>query len=513
MRKLVVGAGVALVVIAGGAYYGLVVYPDQKFRKSIDQAIAKLPPTYTLTYEGAHYAVVDKTATITGITLDNPAAPELHVTIEKIRIAEPSTDFADQWAKAKADPASVAPSLSLPLAREVEVTGITVTTPSFQGTVGSVHEKGLRVYPQALLQFDPIEFANLPLVTKDPQAPPDLAALRPILRAQAALIMGTAHDGYGIDDVAMKIHAPLPSGQPIEGILSVKRVEAKPFDRGVSDGGTTEGIAFSMGAQGGLRVERATVAGYDFSDAGVKLLAGAALDPGLLENLHIDGIRYEGLEAQSPATGVIKLGAIGVGKLQFTGGLPVSGSLGFEKLHLTRSQFTITGPNNPLDKLGLDAVTVSFGLGFIWNVEQQQIALSKTALKVEELGTIDMTGEINDAGQDMSNAVLAHATLTYTDGSLVNRAIGAIARQDKVEAAEARAQLVSMIQQQARALGKAPGVAAATQAVIAFLNQPKTLKVEMTPPLPMPFDAIRALQGVPPLAAFQALGVTVSANQ
>jgi hypothetical protein len=513
MKKRVAGGAVALVAAAGAAYYGLVIHPDRQFHAGLDSLIAKLPPSAAAKYASAHYSPFGKKATIEGLTLDSSDAPEYHLKIERIEIVEPNAGFAEAWNKAKADPAAVAPDLAVPVAREIVISGVTFAMPNVSSTVGELRQTGARVYPHALLQFDPAEIANALQITRNPAEPPDLNALRPILRAEAAAMMGVAFDSYTASDMSVKFQAPMPGAGPVEISATLKRSTNGAFDRGVFAGASAEDMTESLGPLGGMRLNRLTLGAGDFRDAATKLLAGSAVDASLLDNLSFDGIRYEGMELQTPLAGLIKLGAFTIGKLQFAGGLPVMASLGFEKLHLTRSQLAVAGPNNPLDMLGLDAVTISLGMGFAWDVAGQHIALKDTGLKIDELGELRLAGDIGNASRDMSQAALTHASFAYTDGSLADRMIAAIAKQQKLDPAVVRQRMVAAVQQQGASVAKTPTGRAVAQAIATFLQTPKSLTIDLAPPQPIPLPALQGLGQAPPLAIFQALGPTVTANQ
>ncbi len=53
--SVVVATLVVLGFAAGGAYYGLEVYPQQQFRAGLDQSLATLPPGTQASYQTAHY--------------------------------------------------------------------------------------------------------------------------------------------------------------------------------------------------------------------------------------------------------------------------------------------------------------------------------------------------------------------------------------------------------------------------------------------------------------------------
>jgi hypothetical protein len=75
MRKIAIAAGAA-VLLAGGAYYGLLMLPDNQFRAGLDQALAGLPQGYTARYGSALYSLLTHVATITDLSIEGsePAA-------------------------------------------------------------------------------------------------------------------------------------------------------------------------------------------------------------------------------------------------------------------------------------------------------------------------------------------------------------------------------------------------------------------------------------------------------
>ncbi|MGH6797331.1 MAG: hypothetical protein ACREDI_02970, partial [Roseiarcus sp.] len=134
----------------------------------------------------------------------------------------------------------------------------------------------------------------------------------------------------------------------------------------------------------------------------------------------------------------------------------------------------------------------------------------------DELGALTLSVDVSDMapGVDWQNqAHLAHLLLRYDDASLADRALRAGAAQKGADPAAFRQQLIALAQQQALALGNGPAIAAAVKAVIAFLDTPHSLTVELTPPAPLTLAVLQGMAEMPPADRIALLGLTMSANQ
>jgi len=110
-------------------------------------------------------------------------------------------------------------------------------------------------------------------------------------------------------------------------------------------------------------------------------------------------------------------------------------------------------------------------------------------------------------------ARLGHAVLHYNDNSLAARVFRAGAAATQSDPPAYRQHLVTLIEEQAAGFPDDATLQAAAQAAIAFLREPKSLKIELAPPHPVPVVLLlRAAALTPPqLAAL--LGLSVEANQ
>ena len=144
MRKILIGIAVAAVAGAGAVYYGLAVYPQQRFRAELDEAIQRLPAGYTASYTGADYAVAASRATVTGVKLSHAAPDAFELTIDEIAIVKPALDFGKKWAEAAANPAALTPEQALPLGDSVSARGGAFTTTNASSSIAGWRGAGPR---------------------------------------------------------------------------------------------------------------------------------------------------------------------------------------------------------------------------------------------------------------------------------------------------------------------------------------------------------------------------------
>jgi hypothetical protein len=108
---------------------------------------------------------------------------------------------------------------------------------------------------------------------------------------------------------------------------------------------------------------------------------------------------------------------------------------------------------------------------------------------------------------------LAHAIVRYDDGSAIERALKIVATENQADPAAFRQQVIDMVEAQAQAMGDSPEISAAAKALVAFLQAPKNLTVELAPAQPVPFATLQGAMAVPPPEVAKLLGLKVTANQ
>jgi hypothetical protein len=516
MRTPIVVAVVAILAVgAGGAYYGLEVYPQQQFRSSIDQALTALPPGTTVTYKDAHYAPVTSQATLTGVTVhgtipgDTPLPFDL--TIDSIETTNANLDFANAWAKAAANPASSAQGAALAVADVIAVKGVTFHSGVLTAAEDSARITKLRLYPWALLHDGMPSWKEIQALLAHKSDPPDLTALRPMLRAEAAVVLGLAYDSYVAE--GMKGSETLPD---IRIDYTVREATGSGFDRGVLAKGSAEGITATGAKFGTFSADRVTIGESDFREPMTGIINGELLSPALLNGIKIGRIEYSGINVQPPGMPATRIGGISAGPIAFAQGMPITGQFGWTDFTVSRAQMPDRQAQEAFDKLGLQTMTVSFAAAYNWDVARQTASVHDTMLKINELGTLTVSADLASMAPNLAGlaqARLAHAKLRFDDASLTDRLLRMGAAMSGSNPDAFRQQIAGMVLAQSAAIGAgSPVLLAAAKSAGAFLTSPKSLTVELSPRAPI---ALLSLQNdaADPAALATAIGLSVTANQ
>lgn len=512
---VVVAVAGVLILAAGGGYYGLEVYPQQRFRAGLDQTLATLPPGTAATFKDAQYSVLSHQVVVTGLTVraetPGPSPQRIDVTIESIETTNPNLDFAGSWNKALANKSSLTADTPLPIADSIVAKGVTVRSTAINVTEDSIRIDHLRIYPWALLNDGMPSWKELQAALTTMPQPPTLADLQPLLRAEVAAMLGVAYDGY--DAGALKISATLPG---LELAYEINKMTGRGIDRGVMKGGTAEGIAIKGTKIGTVSVDRVAMGETDIREPMTRIVNGEALSAALLNGIKIGQIEYVGMTVQPPDKPSVHVGAFSIGPVAFAQGLPVSGALAFQDIGISRSQLPDPKAQDGFTKLGLETITLSLALSYDWDVAQQRATIHDTMLKVNELGTITVSADLTNVVASvaaLTQARLAHARLRFDDASLVERLLRAGAAQTGADPAAYRQQIAGLVQHPGATAGQdSPLLAAAQQAAGDFITSPHSLTIELSPPVPVTFMALRRAVAAP--ADFAAMvGLAVSANQ
>jgi hypothetical protein len=507
-------AGV-LILAAGGGYYGLEVYPQQKFRAGLDQTLAALPPHTIATYKDAHYSVLSHQAVVTGLTVHAEIAgqtpQQLDIKIDSIQTENPNLDFSGSWKQAVADKTAFTSEMALPVADSIILNGVTVHSVAINMTEKSARIDKFRIYPWALLHggIPTLEEFRASLTPRS--QPPTLADLQPVLRAAAAAMLGIAYDGYHVG--TMKVTATIPG---VDIAYAVNQMTNNGFDRGVLKGGSAEGLAGKGPKSGTFSIDRIAMGASDFREPMTRIVNGEALSPALLNGVTIGRIEYGGITVQPPGQPPIHVGSVSVGPVAFAQGMPVSGAIAWQDISVSRSQLPEGKARDAFTKLGLETMTTSLALSYDWDVAQQRASLHDTMLKINELGTIAVSADLINVVANvaaLNQTQLVHARLRFEDASLVDRMLRAGAGQAGADPTAYRQQIAGMVRQASAKPGEnSPLLAAAGQTVSDFITSPHSLTVELSPPVPVSFVSLKDAVAVPATMAAM-LGLAVSANQ
>jgi hypothetical protein len=513
MRKWLIIGVVVLAAVAGASFYGIEIFPTQRFRSALDAELAALPPGVTASYADAHYSVFPGRATITGVKIHHADPTPYDVSIGEIDAVHPAFDIAASWAHAAAAPDSVAPDAALVLADDIAAANIAYHDPMTDATIRSLHAVRPRVYPWALLRPGVPSMAEArAALTATAGHTPTLADVMPLLRLEASLMLGMGFDHYGGEGVAVTGKAPASATTPATTVTyAIDKYDSAAYDRGVGGLATIDGLT-AHNDLFAMTVAHTEVDGIAVRDPLTKLLADGAPDPAMLDGLAVKRIVYGPMTFQAGKQKPAAIGTLSLAGLTFSHGLLASAVLVLDGFRVGRGQ----APNSPvdglLDELGLDTLTLSFKLGYRWDPEQRKLSISDTVIDVRELGTLRFALDLDGIGspQDaLTRGRLVHALLRYEDASLAYRGMTLLALQKHVPEVTMRQQIIAMVEQTAGSPSANPGM----RAVAEFLADPHSLQIEIAPPAPIPLLELLTLWMGGIGRALPQLGATIAANQ
>ncbi len=520
MRKWII-ALVVVVAVGAGGYYGwtrLHGYSGEQFRAGLDQWIKTLPPEYSMAYKTAEYNVATDTATLGSLTVKGTGKQPFDLAIDQVEVSKPSKDFSATWAQAAANPAALAPDKALPVAGGIVVKGVTFHFGPASATMASAKLDRLKVYPWALLHSGVPTFADMQATLAAKRTdPPQFADMLPLIRFEASILLGIGYDTYAAENLQVMATMPATPQMPATDVTyTIKKFGGSGFDRGTRGDVQTEGATIKAAPMVTVTVERASMAGFDVQKPLTQLLSGETPALEMLDGLKIGDIKYDGMRVQTPDGKEVPVGTLAISKIGFSHGVPISGTLSYAGLKISKSILPDPRAQDALDKLGLDTLTLSLGFTYQWDLDQKRMTVRDVAVKIDELGALNLTAELADMtpGEGwQTRGSFAHALLRYDDASLTDRAFKAFALQTNADPAALRKQIAAIIDMRAASLGNTPAITAVADAVKAFLGQPHSLTVELAPPAPVAFSALQGAAAMPPDAIATLVGLKVTANK
>jgi hypothetical protein len=521
MRKPVLWIVVLVVaaVAAGGGYYAWhrLGPTDENIRAGLDDWIAHLPPDYSMTYKAVEYNVATDKATLSGVVFKGTGAQAFDASIDQIEVSQPSKDFAAAWAQAAANPAALAPDKALPVAGSILLKGASIHSELTSGTIASAKFDGLRFYPWALLHAGVPSFTEMRAALSKRSDPPQIADVLPLLQFEASILLGIGYDGYAVEDMRVTAKMPATPQMPATDVAyTVRKFSGGGYERGLRGDAQLEGATIEAAPMGTFTLERVRMADMKFREPLTHLLAGDPLTPEMLDGLGLGRVEYAGMKVTTSDGKEIPVGTFSISKIDFAHGVPVSGELSYAGLKLSKAVMPDARAKEAFDKLGLETLTLSLGAIYQWDLEQKRITLRNIALKIDELGAVNLSADLADMtpGPDWeTHGSLSHAILRYDDASLAERAFKAGALLTNADPAALRQQVIAMVDMRAAALGNSPAIAAVATAVKTFLGEPHSLTIELAPPAPVAFSALKAAGTMPPGDIAALIGLTVSANK
>lgn len=498
MRKRWWLVGGLLTVVAAVAAYGLLVWPEQRLRADIAAIQARLPAGYALTVGGTQASLLDRTARLEGLSLTMPGGER--VTIRSVEVRRPNLDLAAEWIAARSEP-----ERTVPIAAAILLSGLAQEGPQRSVKVAAMRMEGIRAVPAMLAGLD-VAAVLRTWTAAPPDGDPAAAFAR--IREQLPISAALLYESGTVEGVEASLVLPAVGAQPGgPARYALCRIDIAGADRGRVATMSLDGLEATT-PQGAMGVERAAIADFDFVKPLGRLLSPEPASWSMLDGLAIGKLDYRGLRVRPAVGKPVGFDGFAIGALRFQGAVPVSAAFTLEGLEVPLDQ--VPGPSGTLRKLGLAAIRLSFAIGYEWDLDQRRLAVREASLGLADLGTLRLTASVAGLAPVASwqaGAQLAHATLTYSDASLVERAF-ALAPAGR-GAAGSRESAIAGLRQMAAGLRNDPAAASSLNAVADFLVAPRSLIVTLAPDAPIPLAELSAVGQIPPAQLTRRLGLSV----
>ncbi len=195
-----------------------------------------------------------------------------------------------------------------------------------------------------------------------------------------------------------------------------------------------------------------------------------------------------------------------------------------------------------IDALGLTQMEGYFEIAGSWNPHDGRLELSRYDMTVVDAGSIGFTFDLGGytpsliasmrelqkqmAGNDeednaaqglamlglLQQMTFHGAQIRFTDDSLTGKVLGYVAANQGMQPADIANQAKAVVPFALAQLNNPDLTAKASQAVAAFLDDPRNLTVAARPAQPVPFALLMATAMTTPMELTKSLGVTVDAN-
>ncbi|MGH7120486.1 MAG: hypothetical protein ACREFP_16105 [Acetobacteraceae bacterium] len=511
-------SGAAAVVVAAALYGGLVAYPQARFRAALSAARQFLPAGVSLDYKSADYSLFSDRGTLTGVALHSSGPLPLDVAIARVELLRPSLALGKNWQRAEHNPAALRPETAIPVAAALKFSDVSIHTPSLSEKITAARINGLRLYPWALLHPGIPTLADVMTALARRRQPRSLAAIVPILRFEAAMVLGVGNTGVDLNGITATLRLAAIPGLPARKVTyRIASTTGPANERGIFGAGTAAHVAIALGAPAGtVTIEKIAIGGWNLRNPAKRLLAASTLSPSLLSGLAIGRLQAAAVALQRPSGPPITLGTLTLSRIAVSDGLPVSAAFSWHGLLLTRAEMPTEEARLAFARLGLDTLTVNLDAAYNWELDANRIALQNARLDVAQLGSLALSAslvEVTPHPGVLDRARLAHAVLRYKDASLVARASGAAASLTDTSPQSFRQRMITLIRNRADEFASSPAITEAAKAITTFLRAPHSLTITFSPADPVPLAALRNAATMTPPALASLVGLSVTANQ
>ena len=468
--KRTVGLIAALVLVLG-IVAAILIVPTMRLKAGLNKLTASLPPGMSFTYRDAHYGLLTRKVTLRDVTLKlaNPAV-ELHA--DSLEIDNGNASLQDAIAEAQAAP-DMQNTADTPLAGRIVATNLHTAYGPLD-----VHVDREELDKPAL----DLHQVFSPLASIAPSGVHELTD--PALMQRAGLyIVAMSAKHVELDNAVVDVATDEAGGTKVTfrgAVLSADGIEHGNFASTALKGFEIASGTFDM------QVATITAGATAHRAFWTSLRDGAPLEVAS-EQFQGSDQTIEGVKATSNGQTVAALDRLTLGSLAYKGGLPVSLDLDFSHLTFDPGLLPYPGIGGGLRALGYKMVQMDGHASYRWDQAAQTIRIDPATVTMDQGGTLTLAANAVNADPNLAYTQykLAGATLRYDDQSLVTKWIAFAASQAKRTPAEIQSAYAKWLEDQKPAFRNDPTLAAAFDGLSAFIKDPHSLVITLSPAQPV----------------------------
>lgn len=252
--------------------------------------------------------------------------------------------------------------------------------------------------------------------------------------------------------------------------------------------------------------------------------SGPAIRKAILDgSTSIGFVELGSLSVETPA------GAVGLDTFAITSGdylktLPQRADLTFTSLSLPVAMLGDPATIEQMTALGIETLDISGGMTLTWHAETGDLRLDDLTVKAVDIGRL--SADVHLAGLPLSlidkpeeiearvgEATLVSASTTFGNAGIVEKGFDAQAKKLNQDGAVFRKNTAAALPLMLTFLDDKDIRARFEKPIAAFLNDPRSIRVAIAPPAPVPLKAFETVDTNAPGPLLKLLGLSVVANE
>jgi hypothetical protein len=320
---------------------------------------------------------------------------------------------------------------------------------------------------------------------------------------------------------------------PRDGEVNLRRIAIENVRKGIIGRLTAEGLnvyARSGPNSGEFALDRAGLAGLNFGEVALAVSQRnfwPRLTAPVIESISLEGMKVRGDEADF---------SVARGALTAAYGTNEAG-----RLYARKAEFAIDGiqvrPAGRAAKLremlkaaGLERIDAAFKFASSGDHAARTMAIDEMSLRVKGLADVDLRLAVGNLPKgvfelgtrpedvfpmmaEIMNATLTGGSLTVAEARFVKLAMDEAARKQGIDPMAMAMAMIGQAREEARRRGQTVFLALARE-LETFLRDPRSLKIVLKPPTPVPLGTFMGTAGIDdPARLVETLGLKVEANR